>query len=119
MILLLTFRTTLLMTLPYEPESYRPAAEQPTDDEPTDSEAPAPTGERVPRFAIFAACPKCGGQYERDGYSCACFQCSFEWDMLDAIEDVLNRAFRRYPGPPPAPRLHDTPRDLFGEEPAA
>jgi len=48
-----------------------------------------------------------------------CFQCSFEWDVLDAIEDVLHRAYRRYPGPPPAPSLHDAPDLLFGEESAA
>ena len=107
------------MTLPCDAESYRPDSDQPTHDQPADAAAPAPTGERVPRLALFAACPKCGGQYEREGYLCICFQCSFEWDLLDAIEDVLNRAYRRYPGPPPTPRLHDASDSLFGEEPAA
>ena len=104
------------MTLPYEPESYRPSTNQPTDDQPPDTAAPAPTGERVPRFALFAACPKCGGQYEREGDLCMCFQCSFEWDVLDGVEDVLNRAFRRYPGPAPAASLHDPP-EFFSDTP--
>ena len=86
------------MTLPYEPESYRPSTNQPTDDQPPDTAAPAPTGERVPRFALFAACPKCGGQYEREGDLCMCFQCSFEWDVL------------------PAASLHDPP-EFFSDTP--
>ena len=60
-------------------------------------------------LARFEACPKCQGQYRRDGWTCHCYQCCFEWDLRDPVEQVLARALRRHVG--------ERPQHHFWEEP--
>lgn len=43
----------------------------------------------------YPACPKCSGQYLREGAVCHCYQCCFEWDLRDPRDLVLARARRR------------------------
>ena len=76
------------MTRQYERRSYkrRPGQES------------GPGQESEPRLALFTECPKCRGQYQREGYACICHQCAFEWGLLDSIEDVLSRALHRHRG---------------------
>ncbi len=56
------------------------------------------TSPRGRPLARFEACPKCRGQYLRDGWTCHCYQCCFEWDLRDPIPDILVRARRMYRG---------------------
>ena len=56
----------------------------------------------------FEACPKCRGQYLRDGTVCHCYQCCFEWDTTEPAEQVLARARRRVQG--------ESARYLFWDE---
>lgn len=59
-------------------------------------------------IAQYQDCPKCDGQYSREGWLCHCYQCCFEWDLRDALADVLHRASRKHYGSRPvAPVLLD------------
>ena len=59
--------------------------------------------------AQYRDCPKCHGQYSREGWLCHCYQCCFEWDLRDGLADVLHRArLKHYGSPPAAPALPDT-----------
>ena len=52
---------------------------------------------QIPRFR---SCPKCKGEYRRDGTLFHCYQCSFEWEFRDRVDEVLARArYRVQPGP--------------------
>ena len=66
-----------------------------------------PTGSPGPQSS-FEACPKCRGQYLREGTVCHCYQCCFEWDIRDPVEQVLARARRRVQG--------ERPRYFFWDE---
>ena len=63
----------------------------------------------------FEACPKCQGQYRREGTFCHCYQCCFEWDVRDPVEQVLARARRRPQGERPGHAFWD--EWLGSEEP--
>ncbi len=77
---------------------------------PRDSELIALVATRL--LARYDDCPKCHGQYRRDGWTCHCYQCCFEWDLRDPEETVLARARRRYRGElPTEPFLAETPWD--------
>ena len=54
-----------------------------------------------PAKAGFEACPKCHGQYRRDGRVYHCYQCCFEWDQREPVESVLARARRKHWGERP------------------
>ncbi len=60
--------------------------------------APHPGGGLLARFE---ACPKCHGQYRRDGWVCHCYQCCFEWDLREPQASVLARARRKHWGQRP------------------
>lgn len=70
--------------------------------------APLPAREVDP----YPACPKCGGQYLREGTVCHCYQCCFEWDLRDPEDLVLGRARRRPRAERPGHVLWDTDLDL-------
>ena len=57
----------------------------------------------------YHGCSKCHGQYARDGWTCHCYQCCFEWDLRDSLVGVLRRARRKHMGQRPAvPGLHES-----------
>ncbi len=64
-----------------------------------------PAGVRAAVRALldrYEDCPKCHGQYSRQGWLCHCYQCCFEWDLREPAEAVLARARRRYRGERPS-----------------
>ncbi len=62
--------------------------------------------------ALYDHCPKCQGQYWRDGTTCKCYMCCFEWDVRDPVEKVLVRARRRAQGERPDLVFWDDPPGL-------
>ena len=58
----------------------------------------------LPAWLLPPACPKCGGQYLREGVECRCFQCSFRWDLREPLARVLERVrYYAQAKPEPAP----------------
>ena len=47
-----------------------------------------PSGRQRPT-ALYDHYPKCQGQYWRDGTTCKCYMCCFEWGVRDPVEKVL------------------------------